>query len=108
MVDQFVIPLLKIIIVLNATLVAVSDDRVAVALPDPPRLEVLDRSGIRVGLVGLDVPAADLAAWEARLAERDIAIVERKTWDLGGQSLYFRDPDGNLVELATPGVWTNY
>ena len=34
---------------------------VAVALPDPPRLEVLDRSGIRVGLVGLDVPAADLA-----------------------------------------------
>ena len=45
----------------NATLVAVSDDRVAVALPDPPRLEVLDRSGIRVSVTGLDVPAADLA-----------------------------------------------
>ena len=29
----------------NATLVALSDDRVAVALPDPPRLEVLDRVG---------------------------------------------------------------
>ena len=41
----------------NATLVAVSEDRVAVALPDPPRLEVLDRSGAQVGLVGLDVPA---------------------------------------------------
>jgi catechol 2,3-dioxygenase-like lactoylglutathione lyase family enzyme len=54
------------------------------------------------------VPAAELAAWEAQLAERDIAIVERKTWDLGGHSLYFRDPDGHLVELATPGVWTNY
>jgi hypothetical protein len=45
----------------NATLVAVSEDRVAVALPDPPRLEVLDRSGAQVGLVGLDVPAPDVA-----------------------------------------------
>ncbi len=45
----------------NATLVAVSEDRVAVALPDPPRLEVLDRSGAQVGLIGLDVPAADVA-----------------------------------------------
>ena len=54
------------------------------------------------------VPATALAAWEARLAERGVAIVERKTWDLGGRSLYFRDPDGHLLELATPGVWTNY
>jgi catechol 2,3-dioxygenase-like lactoylglutathione lyase family enzyme len=54
------------------------------------------------------VPVTDLAAWEARLAERGLAIVERKTWELGGQSLYFRDPDGHLIELATPGVWTNY
>jgi outer membrane protein assembly factor BamB len=45
----------------GATLVAASDDRVAVALPNPPRLEVLDRSGAQVGLVALDVPAADLA-----------------------------------------------
>lgn len=45
----------------NATLVAVSDERVAVALPGPPRLQVLDRSGIQVSLVDLEVPAADLA-----------------------------------------------
>ena len=54
------------------------------------------------------VPATDLAAWERRLAERNVAIVERRTWELGGQSVYFRDPDGHLLELATPGVWTNY
>jgi hypothetical protein len=41
----------------GATLVAVSDDRVAVALPDPPRLQLLDGDGAQVGLVGLDVPA---------------------------------------------------
>ena len=26
----------------------------------------------------------------------------------GGTSLYFNDPDGNVVELATPGLWANY
>jgi hypothetical protein len=41
----------------GAALVAISDDRVAVALPDPPRLQLLDRGGAQVGLVGLDVPA---------------------------------------------------
>lgn len=45
----------------GATLVAASEDRVAVALPDPPRLQLLDRSGAQVGLVGLDVPDDDLA-----------------------------------------------
>ncbi|OBR72083.1 glyoxalase [Xanthomonas arboricola] len=26
----------------------------------------------------------------------------------GGHSLYFRDPDAHLLELATPGLWPNY
>lgn len=46
----------------GATLVALSADRAAVALPDPPRLQLLDRAGLQVGLVPLDVPGADLAA----------------------------------------------
>jgi catechol 2,3-dioxygenase-like lactoylglutathione lyase family enzyme len=54
------------------------------------------------------VPTTELPAWEARLADRGIPIVERRTWELGGNSVYFRDPDGHLLELATPGVWTNY
>jgi catechol 2,3-dioxygenase-like lactoylglutathione lyase family enzyme len=29
-------------------------------------------------------------------------------WPRGGRSVYFRDPDGHSVELATPGLWETY
>ena len=29
-------------------------------------------------------------------------------WPRGGESVYFRDPDGHLLELATPGLWPGY
>ena len=54
------------------------------------------------------VPASELAKWEAWLEENGIAIEEKRTWDLGGQSMYFRDPDRHLLEIATPGVWSIY
>ena len=50
----------------------------------------------------------ELDAWEARLRERSIEIEGRVTWERGGRSIYFRDPDGHLLELATPGLWPNY
>ena len=54
------------------------------------------------------IDAGDVPAWEARLAESGIAIESRVTWERGGLSLYFRDPDHRLVELATPGLWPSY
>jgi catechol 2,3-dioxygenase-like lactoylglutathione lyase family enzyme len=56
----------------------------------------------------LAIAADDLAAWEKRLADNGVAIEARMNWPRGGTSLYFRDPDHNLVELATPGLWANY
>ena len=58
--------------------------------------------------VAFAIPAAELADWEARLAEKKITIESTVRWPRGGTSLYFRDPDNHLVELATPGVWTIY
>ena len=40
--------------------------------------------------------------------ELGIAIESRVTWERGGISLYFRDPDDRSVELATPGIWPCY
>jgi catechol 2,3-dioxygenase-like lactoylglutathione lyase family enzyme len=54
------------------------------------------------------IPAADLWAWAERLGAEGIEIESRVAWPRGGVSLYFRDPDGHLVELATPGVWATY
>jgi catechol 2,3-dioxygenase-like lactoylglutathione lyase family enzyme len=54
------------------------------------------------------VPAAALPAWQARLEEQGVAIAETREWSRGGRSVYFRDPDRHLIELASPGVWSIY
>ena len=58
--------------------------------------------------IAFAISATELPIWEGWLEENGIAVEEKRTWDLGGQSLYFRDPDRHLIELATPGVWSIY
>jgi catechol 2,3-dioxygenase-like lactoylglutathione lyase family enzyme len=58
--------------------------------------------------LGLAISMGEIAEWESRLVERGIAIESRVTWERGGVSLYFRDPDGHLLELLTPGIWPIY
>jgi len=54
------------------------------------------------------IPEDELAAWEEHLSLHKIVIENRIHWPRGGTSLYFRDPDNHLVELATPGIWPIY
>ncbi|MBI2685584.1 MAG: VOC family protein [Acidobacteria bacterium] len=58
--------------------------------------------------VAFSIPATALADWESWLAANGIEIEKRQKWERGGESLYFRDPDGHLLEVATPGVWLVY
>jgi catechol 2,3-dioxygenase-like lactoylglutathione lyase family enzyme len=58
--------------------------------------------------IAFAVAASELANWEAWLAENGIPVEEKRTWERGGQSVYFRDPDRHLLEIATPGVWSIY
>lgn len=54
------------------------------------------------------VPAEALEAWRARLQQHGVEVEGEVHWPRGAHSLYFRDPDGNLAELVTPGIWANY
>ena len=58
--------------------------------------------------IAFAVDADDLPAWEERLVEHGVPIEGRTRWSRGGESIYFRDPDGHLLELATPGLWATY
>lgn len=57
------------------------------------------------GHVAFAIRESELEPWRLRLLEHGVAIEKQVTWPGGGRSLYFRDPAGNSVELATPGVW---
>lgn len=54
------------------------------------------------------IAAEDVPRWQERLQREGVAIESTVNWPGGAQSLYFRDPDRNLVELVTPGLWSIY
>ncbi len=58
--------------------------------------------------MAFSIESAELEAWAKWLEENGVQIKLRKSWERGGQSLYFDDPDRHLIELATPGTWKIY
>lgn len=57
--------------------------------------------------VAFAIAAGEMNAWERHLEDQGVPVESRVTWPRGGVSLYFRDPDGHSVEVATPGLWPN-
>lgn len=103
------------------------DDRLCSLNVKPPQVLLLFRRGGSLNDVqlpggvlpgGMDakgrshmafaIDGARFEHWRNWLEQNGIGIESTVMWQRGGKSLYFRDPDGNLLELATPGVWANY
>lgn len=57
------------------------------------------------GHVAFAMRDAEVDAWREHLKKNGVEIEKEMSWPGGGHSIYFRDPAGNSVELATPKVW---
>ena len=57
------------------------------------------------GHVAFAMESGSVQEWRDHLAQQGVAIEREVAWPSGGASLYFRDPDGNSLELATPATW---
>ena len=57
------------------------------------------------GHVAFAATAAELDRWRAHLERAGIAIEADFRWPNGARSIYVRDPAGNSVEFAEPGLW---
>jgi catechol 2,3-dioxygenase-like lactoylglutathione lyase family enzyme len=69
------------------------------ALPVPPH------GATGHGHVCFRVSGNDIEATAAKLKAAGIAIEADFHWPNGGRSIYFRDPAGNSLECAEPGIW---
>jgi catechol 2,3-dioxygenase-like lactoylglutathione lyase family enzyme len=58
--------------------------------------------------LAFSIAEEDVETWKRRLDSEGVAIESIVIWPRGAQSIYFRDPDGHLVELITPGFWAIY
>lgn len=74
------------------------------------RQSVIPAHGARGrGHVALAVPGDHMDAWRTHLQEAGVEIEHEQDWPQGTRSIYFRDPDGNSLELIEarhyPQVW---
>lgn len=58
--------------------------------------------------VALAIRSEDLEEWETHLERSGVTVESCVDWPRGGRSIYFRDPAGHSIELATPGIWPTF
>jgi len=70
-----------------------------------PDRDVPSHGTTGVGHIAFAAKPEDLDAWREQLRQAGVPIEREVDWDEGGHSIYFRDPAGNVVELAPPTIW---
>ncbi|HFQ94490.1 MAG TPA: deoxyribose-phosphate aldolase [Anaerolineae bacterium] len=64
------------------------------------RESVIPAHGARgAGHVALAIPPEQMSSWRGRLLQHGVAVEHEQDWPQGTHSIYFRDPDGNSLEL---------
>lgn len=54
------------------------------------------------------ISVRDYDRWREHFKRSGVPITGEITFPAGGRSLYFNDPSGNVLELATPGHWPGF
>jgi len=67
--------------------------------------EIPPHGAVGEGHIAFAVPHDGVEGWRGRLEAHLVAIESEVSWPNGARSLYFRDPSGNSLELATPDLW---
>lgn len=70
-----------------------------------PDAGVPPHGAVGPGHIAFAATREELAEWDAALAKASVAVIERVAWPNGAESIYFRDPSGNVLEFATPDLW---
>ena len=70
-----------------------------------PPCAIPEQDGRGPGHIAFGISESDLDWWRERLAKHNVDLLKEMNWETGARSLYFRDPDGHMIELATPGIW---
>ena len=60
---------------------------------------------VGAGHAAFRVEPGEMPAWRRRLSEHSVPIEREFTFGDNPPSIYFRDPDGNSLELAVSSIW---
>ena len=66
---------------------------------------IADHGSSGPGHACLRAEGAEYDGWRERLEAAGIEITHDAEWGGGGRSFYFKDPAGNLLEIADRDIW---
>jgi len=95
------------------TALGVGDDRVLLLFKRGASAEAIEVPGGTIPPhdgagpihIAFAVDDTDLPAWESHLSDCDVPMEALTEWPDRGRSIYFRDPDGHLLELVSRRLW---
>lgn len=92
----------------TAQLLLVFDREAAAADKHLPGGRIPGHRGDGPAHLAFHVSQAEFEAWREALGSAGVPILSDVRFGACGRSLYFNDPAGNVLELATPGLWRTF